>query len=604
MSAPATPYLVAESVTVRRGTRLILDDVSLGVHVGDRIGIVGRNGGGKTTLLRTLAGLVVPDDGRVLRTGGTTVGLVSQTDDLPGTTVRDALVGDAADHEWASDPAVRDVMAGLLGDVDASFYRDGLQTPIAAMSGGELRRLALSAALIRRPDVLMLDEPTNHLDLESVAWLAAHLSQWPVGRRALVVVTHDRWLLDRVTDRTWEVVGGSVDAYEGGYAAYVLAKAERQRREAASAAKRRNLLRKELAWLQRGAPARTSKPRFRVDAAETLIADEPPPRDSLALHRVASARLGKTVIDLEDVTVAPAEDVDPVLRGQEFRLGPGERIGLLGPNGAGKTTLLRLLLGGPGVPPVEGFVRRGKTVVPAVLGQQLSDVDADDRVLPWLRRGGDHMVVTTGDDLTASQLLEMFGFTGDAPHKLLGDLSGGERRRLQLLRILLDGPNLLMLDEPTNDLDIETLTVLEDLLDTWPGCLVVVSHDRYFLERVTDDIHAMPGDGTLRHLPRGVDEYLALRSDTVPAAPRPTDTASASDGPTAEDLRQARKAMTRVERQLEKLAAERTRLHEALADAATDPDRLIPLGQELAALEERERDLEAEWLTAAERTEG
>lgn len=598
-----TPFLIAEDVHVQRGTRVILDDVSLGVHPGDRIGIVGRNGGGKTTLLRTLAGVTVPDSGRVTRTGDTTTALVSQIDALPGRTVRDVLVGDLPDHEWASSSRIRDIMTGLLGDVNAAFFRQGLATELSGMSGGELRRVALTAALIQNSDVLLLDEPTNHLDIEAVDWLARHLRAWPNGRRALVLVTHDRWLLDEVTDETWEVVAGTVQTYEGGYAAYVLAKAERDRRAATEAAKRKNLLRKELAWLRRGAPARTSKPKFRIDAAETLIADEPEPRDSLALHRVATARLGKTVIDLEDMSLRPTTDLPEVLHKQTFRLGPGDRIGLLGPNGAGKTTFLRLLQGGPDTPPVEGFVRRGKTVVASVLGQQLADLDPDDRVLPWLKRGGEHVVVTSGNELTASQLLEMFGFVGDAPHKRLGDLSGGERRRLQLLRILLDGPNLLMLDEPTNDLDIETLTVLEDVLDTWPGTLVVVSHDRYFLERVCDDVWAMLGDGRLRHLTGGVADYLDLRArPAMHAAPEPGGGAPSSEtsGPSAAEQRQLRKAVTRVERQLERTAKDKERLHLALAEAATDPERLVALSTELKELERREQDLEQEWLEASE----
>lgn len=606
-----SPYLVAEDVHLQRGTRVILDDVSLGVHPGDRIGIVGRNGGGKTTLMRILAGDLAPDSGRVLRSGNTTSAMVAQLDTLPGLTARDVLVGGSADHEWASSPRIRDVMTGLLGGVNGELLRAGLDTPLAGLSGGEQRRIALVSALMQDADVLFLDEPTNHLDLEAVAWLAGHLRSWPPGRRALVLVTHDRWLLDEVTTSTWEVINGDVVPSEGGYAAFVLAKAERERRAATAASKHRNLLRKELAWLRRGAPARTSKPKFRIDAAETLIADEPAARDSLALHRVAGARLGKTVIDLEGVTVRPAPDVPEVLRGQNFLLGPGDRIGLLGPNGAGKTTLMKLFLGGPDMPPTEGFVRRGKTVVPAELGQRLADRDPDDRVLPWLQRAGEHVVVTTGDELTAGQLLEMFGFTGDAPHKRLGDLSGGERRRLELLRVLLSGPNLLLLDEPTNDLDIETLTVLEDVLDSWPGSLVVVSHDRYFLERVCDDVYALLGDGRLRHLPGGVDEYLQRRAESPKAtafrtspAPTGTSASAAASGVTPAEERQLRKSLARVERSLDKLTRERDNLHLQLAEAATDSERLLALTAELRELDARAAALEEEWLTVGTALEG
>lgn len=597
-----TPYLVAENVRVQRGTRLVLADVSLGVHPGDRVGIVGRNGSGKTTLLRLLAGSLAPDSGRVTRTGATATAVVSQVDALPGDTARDVLVGDAPDHEWASSARIRGIMTGLIGDVTAGFLGQGLETRLAGMSGGELRRIALAAALIREPDVLLLDEPTNHLDIEAVHWLAQYLQAWPIGRRALVLVTHDRWLLDAVTTNTWEVIAGNVEAYEGGYAAYVLAKAERDRRAAGAAAKRRNILRKELAWLRRGAPARTSKPRFRVDAAESLIADEPAPRDSLALHRVATRRLGKTVVDLESVSLRPTANTPEVLHRQTFHVGPGDRIGLLGPNGVGKTTLIRLLLGGSDMPPTEGFVRRGKTVLPAVLGQRLSDVDPDDRVLPWLQRQGEHIVVSSGAELTAAQLLEMFGFAGDAAHKRLGDLSGGERRRLELLRILLSGPNLLMLDEPTNDLDIETLTVLESVLDDWPGSLLVVSHDRYFLERVTDDIWAMPGDGRIRHLPAGVSQYLELRRTAQPHSGPRSDQLGSGGSRSAAD-RHLRKTVARIERQLQKLADKRVDLHQALSDAATDPARLSALTADLKALVDQQATLEDQWLAASESLE-
>ncbi len=612
-----SPFLVAEQIWVRRGTRMILDGVSVGIHPGDRIGVVGRNGGGKSTLLHALAGATL-DAGRVTVSGSTRVRLLDQHDSLPFGDVRSVLVGDRPDHEWASDPAIREVLTGLLGGPQAPLLAQGLDTPTAGLSGGESRRVALAATLIGSWDVLMLDEPTNHLDIEAVAWLARHLRGMPKGRRAVVVVTHDRWLLDAVTDDTWEVVDGKVEAYEGGYAAYVLAKAERQRRVRTEDAKRRNLMRKELAWLRRGAPARTSKPKFRMDAAETLIGDEPPPRDPLTLHRVASTRLGKTVLDVENLTLCPAPGLPPVLQQVTWTLGPGDRIGLLGPNGAGKTTLLRLILGIE--PPVStGFVRRGKTVAPAIVDQRLTDSDPEDRVKPWLERTAQHALVTTGKELTTSQLLESFGFTGDAPWKRLGDLSGGERRRLEVLRVLLTGPNVLLLDEPTNDLDIDTLTVLEDVLDNWPGTLVVVSHDRYFLERVCDDIWMMLGDGRFRHAPGGVAEYLRLRSSGAGSAeqakpPRPGQPpdGQAAGGGTPSDRpapgsaadRQLRKSLARIERELARTEHTQQQLHVQLAGAATDPDRLITLTGELREQEQHQESLEDEWLDICERLDG
>jgi len=588
---------------------MILDDVSLGLHPGDRIGIVGRNGGGKTTLLTTLAGIASVDGGRVTRTGRTTVGLVIQADSLRGETVREVIIGDQEMHEWAGDSHARDVMTGLLGGTEAPLLSAGLDTPIAGMSGGESRRVALAATLLQQPDALLLDEPTNHLDIEAVQWLAGYLNALP-AKRAIAVVTHDRWLLDEVTSQTWEVVDGTVQQYDGGYAAFVLSKAERQRRGSVIDTKRRNLVRKELAWLRRGAPARTAKSKFRIDAAEEMISNEPPPRDSLALHRVATARLGKTVLDVENLTVWPADGVPEVLHDITWGLGPGDRIGLLGPNGAGKSTLLRLILD-KDPPPFTGNVRRGKTVVPALVDQRLGTVDTEARVLQWLQQAGERVVVTSGDELTSSQLLESFGFTGDSAWKRLGDLSGGELRRLHLLRILLAGPNLLMLDEPTNDLDIETLNVLEDLLDTWPGTLVVVSHDRYFLERVCDDVWALLGDGDLRHLPNGVDEYLERRAGRPPGAEQPTPAKKATPttqatpdthAPTAgsaED-RQLRKEVARLERALTKAHTQKRRLHDQFAQAATNPDELAVLTKKLAELEATEAQLEDDWLIASE----
>ncbi|MBI1377266.1 MAG: ATP-binding cassette domain-containing protein [Frankiales bacterium] len=616
-------HVALEDVVTALGTRTLLDHVTAGVTEGARIGVVGRNGGGKSTLVNVLTGRRPVDSGRVVTAGGLRIGLLPQGDDLdPAATLRAVVVGERAEHEWAGDARVRDVLAGLLGGVDAPAYREGLATVVGTMSGGERRRAALAALLVDDPDLLVLDEPTNHLDVEAVAWLAAHL----VPRRgSLVAVTHDRWFLDAVATETWEVVDGRVERYDGGYAAYVLAKAERARQARASEERRQNLLRKELAWLRRGAPARTSKPRFRVEAANALIADEPPPRDRLALERFATARLGRQVYDLEDLTLAPAPGAQPVLVDQTWRLGPGDRVGLLGPNGAGKTTVLRLLdaahdgvLDTAAAPDVRaGLVRVGTTVHVAHLSQDVAAVDPEQRVLPALQQEAHYVDLGRGRTLTAQQLLESFGFTGDRLATRLGDLSGGERRRLQLLRLLVGGPNVLLLDEPTNDLDVEMLTVLEDLLDTWPGTLVVVSHDRYFLERTTDTLYALLGDGTIRHLPGGVEEYLDRRRE-----PRPTARASAAAGGTASpgpapveqsrpapaslsggEARAVRKELTRIERRTDRLRDEEARLHDALAAASTDHERVLALDAELRAVLAEREQLEEEWLDLAARLE-
>lgn len=494
-----------ENVAKAYGPKPLLDAVSLGLDEGDRVGVVGRNGGGKSTLVSVLARETEPDDGRVTHARGIRLGYLTQRDAFAETaTVRSVVLGDRAEHEWAGDVRVREILGGLLADLD-------LDAPLAGMSGGERRRVALARLLVPESDLLLLDEPTNHLDIEAIDWLARHLR----GRKvALLVVTHDRWFLDEVTDRTWEVVDGRVERYEGGYSAYVLAKAERSRIAAATEAKRQNLLRKELAWLRRGPQARTSKPKFRVDAAQALIADEPPARDAVELTRFATARLGKTVYDLEDVSVRLGDR--DLFQRMTWRLGPGDRVGLVGVNGSGKSTLLRLLDGS--VRAVSGTVVQGKTVQLAHLSQNLEDLDPSRRVLESveeIRRR-----ITVGKrEWTASQLLERLGFAGDRQWTPIGDLSGGERRRLQLLRLLMAEPNVLLLDEPTNDLDIETLTEVEDLLDGWPGTLVVVSHDRYFLERITDHVVALLGDGRVSLLPGGVDEYLERRA--AGTAPKP-----------------------------------------------------------------------------------
>ncbi|GAA2726808.1 ABC-F family ATP-binding cassette domain-containing protein [Cellulomonas aerilata] len=604
--------LGADSVSLTLGTRTLLDGVSLGVDDGDRIGVVGPNGAGKSTLLRVLAGRAAPDAGRVTSAGSFDVALLDQRDEMPArTTVRELVHGSAAEHTWASDPRSRSVHEGLLGDLD-------LEADVASLSGGQRRRAALAALLVGDHDVIALDEPTNHLDVEGVAWLADHLAD-RFGRAgsakgALVVVTHDRWFLDAVCTRMWEVHDGVVDGYEGGYAAYVLARAERARTAAVTQEKRNNLLRKELAWLRRGAPARTSKPKFRLDAAAALIADEPPPRDQLELTRMATTRLGKDVLDLEDVTLAVGEGDDRrvLLQDVTWRLGPGDRYGVVGVNGAGKTSLLRLL--GGRLQPVAGRVKRGKTIQVAELKQDVEDLDEVGglRVVELIE-SEKRTVSVGGKELTASQLVERLGFSNDRARTLVRDLSGGERRRLQLLRLLVGEPNVLLLDEPTNDLDTDTLAALEDLLDGWPGTLIVVSHDRYLLERVCDRQVALLGDGTIRDLPGGVEQYLDLRRAGAGGAPSragdATDGGAATaragaapdaDAPSAADVRAARKDIARIERRLAKIADLESRLHTRMAEQATDHTAVQGLDAELRTLAAERAELEEAWLEAAE----
>ena len=626
-----------ESIRIAVGPRLLLDDVTLGIEDGLRVGVLGPNGAGKSTLLAALAGAREVDGGRVTRAGGTRVAMLRQADDLPGaTTVRRAVHGGAPEHEWASDPAVRDIHAGLLADIDPG-------TEVAALSGGQRRRVALAAVLTCPADVLLLDEPTNHLDVEGVDWLARHLNARFASRRsagALVVVTHDRWFLDAICTNVWEVVPGvdpgggraqtpgRIETYDGGYAAYVLARAERARQAAVAAAKRENLLRKELAWLRRGAPARTSKPRFRIEAAEALIADVPPPRDTVALTAMATARLGKKGLDLEDVTVrypGPPTDTGEatqreVLRRVTWRLAPGERVGVVGVNGAGKTTLLRLLEGVQ--EPTEGCVARGKTVQVATLSQSTHELDAlaDLRVVEAVAMVGERVVV--GDkEMTAAQLVERLGFTRQRAWTRVGEVSGGERRRLQLLRLLMTEPNVLLLDEPTNDLDTDTLAAVEDILDSFPGTLVVVSHDRYLLERVTDHQVALLGDGSVRDLPGGVEQYLQMRHEAMggvggprtsagAAASAATRTAgeSTSERSASSGARrhEARKALGRIERKMERAAQSLAALHARMEEVSADPNRvgeLAELGRELVAAEATHADLEEQWLEAAEALE-
>ncbi len=596
------------------GPRVLLDQVSLGVADGDRVGVVGRNGAGKSTLLAALAGpaLTGPardghtelDAGRVTHAGGLSLGYLAQADELDGR-IGDLVFGaGVAEHTWAADPRAREVAGALLGGLD-------LDGQAGRLSGGEGRRVALAALLATPRDLLLLDEPTNHLDIEAISWLAGFLRRHAA---AYVVVTHDRWFLDETCDRTWEVAGGQVHAYQGGYSAYVLARAERARISGATEQRRRNLVRKELAWLRRGPPARTSKPQFRIDAATALIGAEPPPRDTVELTRMATARLGKTVLELLGVTVTAGPRV--LLDDVTWRLGPGDRVGVAGPNGSGKTTLLRLLSGrvqpgagdgsaaagaaGDGLA-ATGEVVRGSTVQLGYLTQEAPDIDPGLRALEAAQQVSRSVRVGRGE-LTASQLLERFGLSGERQWTLVGDLSGGERRRLQLLLALMAEPNVLLLDEPTNDLDIDTLTELEDLLDGWPGSIVVVSHDRYFLERVTDHVLALDS-GRLDFLAGGVTEYLERRAAVThrnPAINGSPAAAAVPAGPSAATRqRAAQKELARLDRQLAAVTKREAELTAELAASATDYAKLIELGDELKAAQASKAELEDRWLEVA-----
>lgn len=617
--------LGVENLRIVVGSRTLLDGVTVGIEDGTRVGVLGPNGAGKSTFLRALSGQREIDGGRITRAADTRVAILNQSDNFPpGISVRQAVHGDMPEHVWASNPAVRDIHAGLLADVD-------LAADVDTLSGGQRRRVALAHVLTQDAQVVVLDEPTNHLDVEGVDWLARHLQKRfdsARGDGALVVVTHDRWFLDAICNRVWEVVPGvdpgngrpqipgRIELYDGGYAAYILARAERARQAEVAAAKRENLLRKELAWLRRGAPARTSKPRFRIDAAEALIADVPPPRDSVEITRMATARLGKRVIDLENVSVsypAPGGGENQVLREVTWRLAPGERVGIVGVNGAGKTTLLRLLQGTQ--KPTSGRVRTGQTVDVVTLSQTTHELDqiSELRVVEAVAAVAEHVTVG-GKELSASQLVERLGFTRQRAWTRVGEISGGERRRLQLLRLLMAQPNVLLLDEPTNDLDTDTLAAIEDILDTFPGTLVVVSHDRYLLERVTDHQLALLGDGHLRDLPGGVEQYLELRRQQLAAssgaAGATSATAEAKNVPSQGEQgalsgaqrHAAAKNLARLERQLDKVSVQIAKLHADMEAASADPGRvndLIELGKQLSQAQERQADIELEWLEAA-----
>jgi len=573
-----------EEVSKAFDIRALLERVSLGVSEGDRIGIVGRNGSGKSTLMKVIASVESPDQGRVTKANSVKIGLLSQVDKAdPNSTVGDVVIGDRAKHEWASDSGIREVFTGLFGGFDDHLF----ERKFATLSGGEKRRVGLAKLLIDDLDLILLDEPTNHLDVEGVAWLASHLN----SRKSLavLVITHDRWFLDAVTDRTWEVVGGKVEEYDGGYSAFVLAKAERARQASAMDARRNNLIRKELAWLRRGAPARTTKPKFRVDAANVLIAEEPAPRDQGELLKFARNRLGNTVYEANHLQIRAGDK--ELIDDLYWNVGPGDRIGIVGINGAGKTTLMRTLAGE--IQPFAGKLTTGVTVKAAFLTQHLDELNPQWRVLEAVEKVAAHIELGNGKSLSASQLCERLGFDKDSQWTPVGDLSGGEKRRLQLTRLLMDSPNVLLLDEPTNDFDIETLTELEDLLDSFGGTLIVISHDRYFLERVCDRFVGLLGDKSLRDLPRGVDQYLEQRAASI----QNTGVTEKSKGvSTAAEQRQSKKDLARLERQIEKAKVRISELEQSQTDSAFDPAELTRVSEELESQRAELNSREEEWL--------
>ncbi len=611
--------LGAENISLEFPTKKVFDGITIGVNDGDRIGIVGRNGDGKSTLLKLLAKRIQPDDGRITHRNSLTFGLLDQSDVIdPGLTIGQSVVGDVSEHIWAGNPKIRDVISGLLNDLDWNKQ-------VGELSGGQRRRVALAKLLVQDLDIVMLDEPTNHLDIEGVAWLAQHLkNRWSNNAGGLIVVTHDRWFLDEVCNLTWEVHDGVIEPFEGGYAAYILQRNERDRSAAASEARRQNLMRKELAWLRRGAPARTTKPKFRMDAAAELIANEPEPRDRVALSKLATQRLGKDVLDIENLSYSIGDR--ELLHDVTWRLGPGDRVGLVGVNGAGKTTLLKLIQGG--LQPTGGVIKRGKTVNIATLSQEVRELDefADERIFTLIAREKSFFVVDK-KEVGIGQLVEQLGFTQAQLQTPISDLSGGQKRRLQFLRLLFGEPNVLILDEPTNDLDTDILAAMEDLLDGWPGTLIVVSHDRYLLERVTDQQFALLGDGSLRHLPGGVDQYLELRKHSLLVKPGTSTSAlpagsieksnrsttlRAGEGESSHSLRlsgaalrEAEKNLSRLERALEKLATDEAKLHEQMAGHdQSDYSGLAEMAAKQAEYNAKRDQLELEWLETSELLQG
>ncbi len=575
-----------ESVSKSFDIRALLDGVSLGVNAGDRIGVVGRNGGGKSTLIKVMAGIETPDSGRVSKAGSINIGLLGQSDETDeNSLVRDVVLGDLAMHEWAGNSKVREVLTGLFG----GFSEELLDRKISYLSGGERRRVNLAKLLIADLDLVLLDEPTNHLDVEGVSWLAQYLKR--NTKLAVVVITHDRWFLDEVSDQIWEVVEGNVLAYDGGYSAYVLSKAERARQISVEDGKRNALIRKELAWLRRGAPAQTIKPKFRIDAANTLIANEPPPRNESELLNFAANRLGNTVFEIHQATIKAGDKM--ILEDLYWNIGPGDRIGIVGVNGAGKTTLFRALLGQ--ITAATGKITTGVTVKAAFLSQHLEELDPTWRVLEAVEKVANQVQLGNGKELSASQLCEKLGFNTDSQWTPVGDLSGGERRRLQLTRLLMDSPNVLLLDEPTNDFDVETLTALEDLLDSFGGTLLVISHDRYFLERVCDRFVGLLGDSKLSDLPGGIDEYLKLRYRSFESSGPITPKIKSSN---IAEIKEVKKEIAKYERQLEKLTAQMLELEGVQGDLAFDHEKLSANMEELTELSHRKSEIEETWLKA------
>jgi ATP-binding cassette subfamily F protein uup len=573
-----------EGVSKAFDIRPLLVDVSLGISEGERIGIVGRNGGGKSTLLKILAGLEEPDAGRVTRANWAKLGSLSQVDSAgAGATVRDVVVGVKKVHEWASDAGVREIFAGLFGGYESSI----MDRPFASLSGGEKRRVGIAKLLIQSLDIVLLDEPTNHLDVEGVAWLAKHLRK----RRelAVVVITHDRWFLDEVSDSIWEVIDGKVELYEGGYSAYVLAKAERARQAGAEDARRNNLIRKELAWLRRGAPARTSKPKFRVDAANQLISAEPAPRNSAELLNFATNRLGNTVYEIHNAKLSIGETT--LIEKLNWNIGPADRIAIVGVNGSGKTTLMRTLAGQYRFS--SGKLQTGITVKAAFLSQHLEELNPTWRVLEAVENVALRVDLAGGREISASQLCERLGFDYEGQQKMVRDLSGGEKRRLQLTRLLMASPNVLLLDEPTNDFDVETLTALEDLLDTYAGVIIVISHDRYFLERVCDRFVGLLGNETLQDLALGVEQYLELRAEMILRSVITEDKKEISG---AAQLRLVKKELAKVEKQLERVIAQEQELIKEQESASFDHERLLEVSAKLTEVGKARSELEDKWL--------